>query len=120
VNRSTEIVSSVPNVTVTKFDILSPQSVQLEIKYSGAGKAPAIKVESSAININTAFQDIANQKGAISDNSTIFNTSVSATSVITKLDLLGDILSSSNGTKAFDAGWKSPKSVTMKLKGNFE
>lgn len=117
-NTTTEIVSSVPNVTLTKFEILSPNSVGIDIKYSGTGKSPAIKVESSAININSKLEDIVNQLGSLKDNSSGLNLTDSAASMVEQLGQLGDILSSSNGTKSFDAGWKSPKTVIVKLTGN--
>jgi hypothetical protein len=121
-NSSTDIESSVSNVTITKFEILSPKSIGLDIKYSGTGSSPAVKVDSSAIIINSDLEQFANQIGTINDsssNSSIFNASNSTTtSLITQLDQLGDILSSSNGTKTLKAGWKSPTSFTIKLKGN--
>ena len=66
-NTTTEIVSLVPNVTITKFEILSPESLGLDVKYSGAGKSPAVKVNSSAININSTFEQLANQIGMNND-----------------------------------------------------
>ena len=52
------------------------------------------------------------------DNSSGLNLTDSAASMVEQLGQLGDILSSSNGTKSFDAGWKSPKTVIVKLTGN--
>ncbi|MEP6577196.1 MAG: hypothetical protein ABJB85_12275 [Nitrososphaerota archaeon] len=120
-NSSTDIVSSVPNVTVTKFEILSPKSIGLDLKYSGTGNSPAVKVDSSVIILNPGLEEFANQIGTLNEssiNSSIINASNSTTSLITKLDQLGDILFSSNGTESLKAGWKSPNSFTINLKGN--
>jgi hypothetical protein len=117
-NSTTEIVSSIPNVTVTKFEILAPKSMALDLKYSGGGKSPAVMLESSTMTINSKVEEIASQINSLKDNSTSLNASSSATSLIAELDKLGEILSSSNGTKTLDAGWKSPKSVKVKLTGN--
>ena len=37
------------NVTVTKLELISPSRVSIDLKYSGEGKAPAVKVEAGAI-----------------------------------------------------------------------
>ena len=46
-SSSTDIVSLVENVTVTKFDILSPRQLGVELKYVGTGNAPAVKIDVS-------------------------------------------------------------------------
>lgn len=113
-NSTTEIVSSVKNVTVTRYNILSSHSVGIDLTYSGAGKAPAVKVESSAITIKSKLaEDITNQISEINPNSTNFSKSIDE-----KLSELSGIVSVSNGTKILDPGWKSPTRITVDLKGN--
>ena len=52
-NSTIEIVSSVGNVTVNGFDIISPNSMDVDLIYSGSEEAPALKVDSYAISINS-------------------------------------------------------------------
>ena len=56
-SSSTDIVSLVESVTVTKFDILSPRQLGVELKYVGTGNAPAVKIDVSAIIINSKLAD---------------------------------------------------------------
>src|SRR4029078_11594989 len=56
-SSSTDIVSLVESVTVTKFDILSPRQLGVELKYVGTGNAPAVKIDVSAIKINSKLAD---------------------------------------------------------------
>jgi len=46
-SSSTDIVSLVESVTVTKFDILSPRQLGVELKYVGTGNLPAVKIDVS-------------------------------------------------------------------------
>jgi hypothetical protein len=121
-NSTMEIVSSVGNVTVNGFDIISPRSMDVDLIYSGAEKAPALKVNSYAIGINSDLaQDIVNQIDMINPNSTngiTSNSSNSTASLEEEIAGLSEILSVSNGTKSLDSGWKSPTSITVDLKGN--
>lgn len=117
-NSTIEIVSSVGNVTVNGFDILSPRSMDVDLIYSGPEEAPALEIDSNAISINS---DIVNQIGMINLNSTDFNTSNSSNSTSEleeKIARLSEILSVSNGTKSLDSGWKSPTTLTIDLNGN--
>jgi hypothetical protein len=118
-NSTTEIVSSVENVTVTRYSILSPHSLGIDLTYSGSGKGPAVKVESSAISIKSKLvEDITNQISEINPNSTDSNASNFAKLIDQKLAELSGIVSVSNGTKTLDSGWKSPTSIMVDLKGN--
>ncbi len=56
-SSSTDIVSLVENVTVTKFDILSPRQLGVELRYAGTGNSPVVKVDISAINIDSKLAD---------------------------------------------------------------
>jgi hypothetical protein len=117
-NSTIEIVSSVGNVTVNGFDIISPRSMDVDLIYSGPEEAPALEIDSNAIIINS---DIVNQIGMINLNSTDFNTSNSSNSTSSleeKIAGLSEILSVSNGTKSLDSGWKSPATLTIDLNGN--
>jgi hypothetical protein len=121
-NSTIEIVSTIGNVKVNGFDIISPHSTDVDLIYSGSGKAPSLKVDSYAISLNSALaQDIINQIGMINPNSTDFNTSNSSNSTSSleeKIAGLSEILSVSNGTKSLDSGWKSPATITIDLNGN--
>lgn len=76
----------------------------------------AVKVEATVINLKSKLaEDIANQIGDVNLNSTGSNASGS---IDEKIAELSAILSVSNGTRALDSGWKSPKSITVDLKGN--
>ena len=53
------------------FHINSPSSVDVDLIYSDSEEAPALKVDSNAISINSDLtQDIVNQIGMINPNST--------------------------------------------------
>jgi hypothetical protein len=114
------IISLVDNVTVTKFSILSPHSMNVDLKYSGSGSAPSVKVESSVISINSKLANqIPEDIGKLIVNPSVQNNSTNTTTLIDKnLDALGaKILSQANGTAIVDKGWKSPKVVGTKLAG---
>jgi hypothetical protein len=121
-NSTIEIVSSVGNVTVNGFDIISPRSVNVDLIYSGSGKAPALEVDSYSTSIDFDLaQDIVDQIGIINPNSTASNSSNSSnstTSLEEKIAGLNEILSVSNGTKSLKSDWKSPTSITVDLEGN--
>jgi hypothetical protein len=121
VSSNIEVQSSVDNVTVTKLEVISPSRVSIDLKYSGEGKAPAVKVEAGAINLRSELvQELLN----LEDNSSDFNQLLAANSTNSStlinetLDRLGEILSESNGTKIVAADWKSPRSVSVKIAGN--
>ena len=57
VSSSTDIVSLVESVTVTKFDILSRRQLGVELTYGGTRNAPAVKIDVSAIKINSKLAD---------------------------------------------------------------
>ncbi len=124
-SSSTDIVSMVDNVSVTKFDILSLRHLGVDLRYSGTGDAPAVKVDADAIHIDSKLaEDIANEINVLNASSSDFNqalttNSTNSTSLMDeKLDLLTSIVSESNGTITTDAGWKSPSSFVIKLTGN--
>jgi hypothetical protein len=124
-SSSTDIVSSVENVTVTKFDILSPRQLGIELRYAGSGNAPAVKVDAFAINIDSKLvDDITNEinvlGASISDsNKSLTTNSKNSTSLMMeKLGKLTSIVSEGNGTKTVSADWKSPRNVKIKLVGN--
>jgi hypothetical protein len=121
-NSTIEIVSTIGNVTVNGFEIDSPRGMDVDLIYSGSGEAPALTVDSYAININSDLtQDIINQIGMINLNTTGSSTSNSsnATTLLEeKIAGLGEILSLSNGTKSLDSGWDSPTSIKIELNGN--
>ena len=126
-SSSTDIVSLVENVTVTKFDILSARQLGVELRYGGTGNTPAVKVDVTAINIDSKLaDDITNEinilNGSTSDsnsNQSLTTESTNATSLmLDKLDQLTSSLSESNGTKIVGADWKSPRNVEIKMIGN--
>ena len=126
-SSSTDIVSLVENVTVTKFDILSPRELGVELRYGGTGNAPTVKIDISAITIDSNLaDDITNEinllNASISDsnsNHSLTTDSTNATSLmLDKLDQLTASLSESNGTKIVAADWKSPRNVEIKMAGN--
>ena len=121
VTNNIEVQSSVDNVTVTKFEVISPSRVSIDLKYSGEGKAPAVKVEAGAINLHSKLvEELSNLRY----NSNGFNQSLGANSTNSStlinetLDQLGEIVSESNGTKIVTADWKSPRSLLIKIAGN--
>lgn len=123
------IVSLVENVTVSKLIILSPHRLSVDLRYSGSGSTPSVKIDSSAININSKLvEQLPEEIGKLTANSTelrtlhqtlVANNSTNKTTLINeKLNALGDVMSESNGTAIVDKGWKSPKSVVVKLSGD--
>jgi len=120
VSSNIEVQSSVDNVTVTKLELISPSRVSIDLKYSGEGKAPAVKVEAGAINLRSELvQELLNLEDNSSDfNQLLANSTNSSTLINETLDRLGEILSESNGTKIVAADWKSPRSVSVKIAGN--
>ncbi len=129
-SSSTDIVSLVENVTVTKFDILCPRQLGVELRYAGTGNTPAVKVDVSAINIDPKLADditnffyeinILNASTSDSNsNQSLTTDSTNSTSLmLDKLDQLTSSLSESNGTKTVGADWKSPRNVEIKMAGN--
>jgi hypothetical protein len=126
-SSSTDIVSLVENVTVTKFDILSPRQLGVELRYAGTGNSPAVKVDISAINIDSKLaDDITNEinilnasTGDSNSNQSLATDSTNATSLmLDRLDQLTSSFSESNGTKTVGADWKSPRNVEIKMAGN--
>ena len=126
-SSSSDIVSLVENVTVTKFDILSPRQLGVELRHSGTGNAPAVKVDVSAINIDSKLaDDITNElnilnasTGDSNSNQSLTTGSTNATSLmLDRLDQLTSSFSESNGTKTVGADWKSPRNVQIKMAGN--
>jgi hypothetical protein len=120
VTSTTRIVSFVDNVTVTKFSIISPDKLSVDLRYSAKGDAPSVKVETGVININSgSVSQLPEQVEKLLANSSLANNSTNTTSLINeKLNALGDVLSESNGTAIVDKGWKSPKNVVVKLSGD--
>ena len=114
ITSTTGIVSFVDNVTVTKFSIISPDQLSVDLRYSAKGDAPSVKVETGVINIKSgSVSQLPEEVGKL-----LANNSTNMTSLINqKLNALGDVLSESNGTAIVDKGWKSPKSVAVKLSG---
>ena len=53
ITSTTRIVSFVDNVTVTKFSIISPDKLSVDLRYSAKGDAPSVKVETGVINIKS-------------------------------------------------------------------
>ena len=47
------VQSAIDNVTVTKFEVISPTQVSIDLKYSGAGNTPAVTVDVGAINLRS-------------------------------------------------------------------
>ena len=126
-SSSTDIVSLVENVTVTKFDILSLNQLGVELRYSGTGNAPAVKIDVSAINIDSKLaDDITNElnilnasSGVSNSNQSLTTGSTNATSLmLDRLDQLTSSFSEGNGTKTVGADWKSPRNVQIKMAGN--
>lgn len=126
-SSSTDIVSLVENVTVTKFDILSPRQLGVELRYAGTGNSPAVKVDISAINIDSKLaDDITNEinilnasTGDSNSNQSLAIDSTNGTSLmLDRLDQLTSSFSESNGTKTVGADWKSPRNVEIKMAGN--
>lgn len=121
-SSSTDIVSLVENVTVTKFDILSPSQLGVDLRYAGTGSAPAVKVDAFAINIDSKLvDDITNEinvLNASTSDSLIINSTNSTSLMIEKLGQLTSIVSESNGTETVGADWKSPRNVEIELVGN--
>jgi len=126
-NASISTVSLVENVTVTKFDILSPRQLGIELRHSGTGNTPAVKVDVSAINIDSKLADditdelnILNASNSDSNsNQSLTSGSTNATSLmLDRLDQLTSSFSESNGTKTVGADWKSPRTVQVKMAGN--
>ncbi|MGA9928589.1 MAG: hypothetical protein WBP96_08265, partial [Nitrososphaeraceae archaeon] len=79
-SSSSDIVSLVENVTVTKFDILSPRQLSVELRHSGTGNAPAVKVDVSAINIDSKLaDDITNELNILNASSGVSNSNQSLT-----------------------------------------
>jgi hypothetical protein len=126
-SSSTDIVSLIENVTVTKFDILSPRQLGVELRYAGTGNTPAVKVDVSAINIDSKLaDDITNEINILNastidsnSNQSLTTDSTNSTSLmLDKLDQLTSSLSESNGTKTVGADWKSPRNVEIKMAGN--
>ena len=107
-SSSTDIVSLVESVTVTKFDILSPRQLGVELKYVGTGNAPAVKIDVSAIIINSKLaDDITNEINflnastidANSNQSHASNSTDPSSLMLDELNQLTSIISESNGTK---------------------
>jgi hypothetical protein len=124
-NSTIDIASSVKNVTVTKFSILSPQALQVDLRFNGTGGGPALKVLAKAIHLDSNLaQDVVNEITSLyqatnATNQTTSENGVNSSLVIDKeLDKLSSILTQSNGTTNIDAGWKSPNNVDVKLSGN--
>jgi len=121
-SSSTDIMSLVENVTVTKFDILSPRQLGVDLRYAGTGSAPAVKVDAFAINIDSKLvDDITNEidvLNASTSDSLITNSTNSTSLMIEKLGQLTSIVSESNGTETVGADWKSPRNVEIELVGN--
>ncbi len=121
VTSTTRIVSLVDNITVTKFSILSPNKLSVDLRYSAGGVAPSVKVETGVININSkSVSQLPEEIGKLVASSSVANNSTNTTSSLIneKLNALGDVLSESNGTAIVDKGWKSPKSVVVNLSGD--
>ena len=121
VSSDIEVQSAVDNVTVTKFEVISPSQVSIDLKYSGAGKAPAVTVDVGAINLRSKLvQDLLNVVSNSSDldQSLSTNSTNSSTLINETIDQLSGIFSESNGTMMVAADWKSPKSVVVKMAGN--
>ncbi len=109
------------NVTVTKFEVISPSRVSIDLKYSGEGKAPAVKVAAGAINLHSKLvEELSKLRYSSSGFNQLLaaNSTNSSTLINETLDQLGEILSESNGTKIVAADWKSPRSVSVKIAGN--
>ena len=47
------ILKAPDNVTVTKFEVISPTRVSVDLTYSGGGGAPAVRVDAGAINLRS-------------------------------------------------------------------
>ncbi len=126
-SSSTDIVSLVENVTVTKFDILSPRELGVELRYGGTGNAPAVKIDISAMTIDSNLaDDITNEINLLNASTSDSNSNQSLTTdstnvtslMLDKLDQLTASISESNGTKIVGADWKSPRNVEIKMAGN--
>ena len=118
VSSDIEVQSSVDNVTVTKFEVISPTRVSIDLKYTGEGEAPAVRVDAGAINLRSELvQELLDNSSGLSQllatNSTDSSTLINGT-----LDQLSGILTESNGTRTIAADWKSPRSVSVKVAGN--
>lgn len=116
-NSTIDIVSEVENVTVTKFNILGPETIGVSLKHATTGDASAVKVLADAVNTNyNLIQETLKAISAI--NASTIDTNLSNTTLINdKLNQLTSVLSMSNGTVTVAAGWKSPTDVVIKLEG---
>lgn len=118
VTSDIEIQSSVDNVTVTKFEVISPTRVSIDLRYSGGGEAPAVRVDAGAINLRSDLvQELLDNSSGLNQLLTA-NSTNSSTLINETIDQLGGILSVSNGTNTIAADWKSPSSVSLKMAGN--
>lgn len=113
-----DIVSEVENVTVTKFNILAPDTIGISLRHAATGDAPAVKVLADAINTNyDLIEETINAISAI--NASTIDTNLSNTTPINdQLNQLTSVLATSNGTVTVGAGWKSPTDAVIKLEGN--
>lgn len=118
VSSDIEVQSSVDNVTVTKFEVISPTRVSIDLKYTGEGEAPAVRVDAGAINLRSELvQELLDNSSGLSQLLAI-NSTDSSTLINGTLDQLSGILTESNGTRTIAADWKSPRSVSVKVAGN--
>ena len=64
VSSDIEVQSAVDNVTVTKFEVISPTQLSINLKYYGAAKAPGVTVDVGAINVRSnLFENFLNVVG---------------------------------------------------------
>ena len=92
---------SVDNVTVTKFEVISPTRVSIDLRYSGGGEAPAVRVDAGAINLRSDLvQELLDNSSGLNQLLTA-NSTNSSTLINETIDQLGGILSVSNGNKYY-------------------
>ena len=97
------------------------------MRYGGTGNTPTVKIDISAINIDSNIADeITNEINLLNASTSDSNSNQSPTTdstnatslMLDKLDQLTASLSESNGTKIVSADWKSPRNVEIEMAGN--
>lgn len=127
VSSAIEIISEVDNVTISKFSIIAPDTIDIDLRHDGTGDPPSVKVHAEALNIDfKLIQEAMNALNAMNltsnsngTNQSLAGNSVNSMSIMNEeLNQLTSILSQSNGTAMVDAGWQSPFNLEIKLVGN--
>ena len=129
-----EISSSVNNITVTSYSVLSPNQLGIELTYSGNGISPAVNVDVSAISMDssliTRLSDVRKDidqsinesqitQPNITDAEALYNRSIDQVlDVLSLIEQIGTTSQSATARFQWTPAGRHPGTTSIKLVGN--